>query len=138
MSGPRNARASLAASGFRTVVRVGQHLVVADEPVAVGGTDTGPTPMELVASALAGCIVITLRMVAQRKGWPLEGIESEVRLRKEPVEGARPRDAFDVQVRLLGPLEDAMRAELTRVASRCPVHRVLAHDAPVTTTVVQG
>jgi len=123
-------------SGYRTVVRVGAHLVVADEPTEVGGGDTGPTPMELVAGALAGCVSITLRMVAQRKGWPLEGIEAEVDVSKEAVEGARPRDRFDVRVRLLGPLDASMTAELTRIAARCPVHRVLAHGTPVETTVV--
>lgn len=135
MSGPRRVASSMGASGYRTVARIGRHLVVADEPVEVGGSDTGPTPMELVAGALAGCISITLRMVAQRKGWPLEGVDAEVAIVKEPVEGSRPRDAFDVQVTLQGPLDEAMRAELTRIASRCPVHRVLAHETPVTTTV---
>lgn len=135
MSGPRKVGATLGADGFRTVARIGRHLVVADEPAEVGGGDTGPTPMELVAAALAGCVSITLRMVAQRKGWPLEGVDAEVEIVKEPVEGARPRDAFQVAVTLRGPLDDAMRAELTRIASRCPVHRALAHGTAVTTTV---
>jgi putative redox protein len=135
MSGPSPVRATLGASGYRTVARARGHLLVADEPTDVGGGDTGPTPMELVAAALAGCIAITLRMVAQRKGWPLEGVEVEVDRVKEAVEGARPRDAFEVKVELLGPLDDAMRSELRRIAARCPVHRVLAHETTVTTEV---
>ena len=135
MSGSRSARSSLASSGYRTVVRVGSHVLVADEPMGAGGTDTGPTPMEMVAGALAACISITLRMVAQRKGWPLDGVEASVNVAKEDVEGARPRDRFEVDVTLMGPLDDVMRAELTRIASRCPVHRVLAHDTPVVTSV---
>ena len=134
-SGPRTAASAMGESGYRTVARIGRHLLVADEPVEVGGSDTGPTPMEMVAGALAGCISITLRMVAQRKGWPLEGVDAEVAIVKETVEGSRPRDTFEVQVTLKGPLDDKMRAELTRIASRCPVHRVLAHETPVTTTV---
>jgi len=136
VSGPRAARSTLGPSGYRTAVRIGSHLIVADEPVELGGTDTGPTPMELVAAALAGCLSITLRMVAQRKGWPLEGLETDVSIVKEAVEGARPRDRFDVRVKLLGPLDATMRAELARIATRCPVHRVLAHDTPVSTTIV--
>jgi putative redox protein len=136
MAGPRSVTSQLPASGYRTSVRVGsRHLVIADEPTEVGGSDTGPTPMELVAAALAGCISITLRMVAQRKGWPLEGIDADVKVVKQEALGKRPLDAFDVTVKLLGPLDDAMRAELTRIASRCPVHRVLAHETPVTTSV---
>jgi putative redox protein len=135
MAGPRGIQSQLS-DGYRTTVRVGgRHLVVVDEPLEVGGRDTGPTPMELVGAALAGCISITLQMVAQRKGWPLQGIATEVRLSKEPVEGERPRDAFEVDVTLQGPLDEAMRAELTRIASRCPVHRLLAHDTPVHTQV---
>jgi putative redox protein len=136
MSGARAVHAELAPSGYRTVARVGAHLVVADEPASVGGSDTGPTPLELVAAALAGCISITLRMVAQRKGWPLEGVESAVALSKEAIEGARPRDRFDVQVRLKGPLDATMRSELARIAGRCPVHRLLAHGTTVETTIV--
>jgi uncharacterized OsmC-like protein len=136
VSGPRAVQAELGPSGYRTVVRVGPHLVVADEPVDMGGSGTGPTPMELVAAGLGGCVSITLRMVAQRKGWPLDGVEVAATVSKEPVEGARPRDRFDLQVRLIGPLDAAMRAELTRVASRCPVHRLLAHGTAVETVVV--
>lgn len=136
MSGPRSVHAELGPSGYRTVARVGPHLVVADEPATAGGGDTGPTPMELVAAALAGCISITLRMVAQRKGWPLEGVEADVAVSKEAVEGARPRDRFDVQIRLNGPLDGAMRSELARIAGRCPVHRILAHGTAVETSVV--
>lgn len=135
MSAPRPVRATLGPSGYRTVARARGHLLVADEPTDVGGGDTGPTPMELVAAALAGCISITLRMVAQRKGWPLEGVEVEVDRVKEAVDGARPRDAFEVKVELLGPLDDGMRSELRRIAARCPVHRVLAHETTVTTRV---
>ena len=135
MAGPRGIQSQLS-DGYRTTVRVGgSHLVVVDEPLEVGGRDTGPTPMELVGAALAGCISITLQMVAQRKGWPLQGIATEVRLSKEPVEGERPRDAFEVDVTLQGPLDEAMRAELTRIASRCPVHQLLVHDTPVHTQV---
>jgi len=136
MSGPAAVHASLGPSGYRTTLRVGRHQLVADEPIDAGGTDTGPTPMQMVGAALAGCIAITLRMVAQRKGWPLEGVEIEIEHGKEPVEGARPRDRFEVRVELLGPLDADMRAELTRVASRCPVHRALTHDTSVATTVL--
>lgn len=136
MAGPRTASSSLAASGYRTSVRIGsRHLLIVDEPVELGGTDTGPTPMELVSGALAGCISITLRMVAQRKGWPLEGIDAQVNVVKHEVAGQRPMDAFEVTVILRGPLDEAMRAELTRIASRCPVHRVLAQATSVLTSV---
>lgn len=121
--------------GYRTVVQVGAHRVVLDEPVGVGGTDTGPTPAEMVATALGSCIAITLRMVANRKGWPLEQVDVDVVRSSVPVEGQRPRQRFDVGVKLRGPLDAAMRAELARITERCPVHRLLSPGSDIVTTV---
>jgi putative redox protein len=136
MSQGRDARVHLGPSGYRAVARVGAHRLVADEPIDVGGTDTGPTPVEMVSAALGSCIAITVRMVAERKGWPLEGMDVQVERSQVPVEGARPRTRFDVGVTLLGPLDDAMRAELGRIAGRCPVHRLLEAGADIVTRVV--
>lgn len=136
MSQGRDARVELGPSGYRAVAQVGAHRLVADEPIDVGGTDTGPTPVEMVGAALGSCIAITVRMVAERKGWPLEGMNVHVERSQVPVEGSRPRTRFDVAVRLLGPLDDAMRAELGRIAGRCPVHRLLQAGADIVTTVV--
>ncbi len=133
-TGVRDARVHLE-GGYRAVVQVGAHRVVLDEPVGVGGTDTGPTPGEMVATALGGCIAITLRMVADRKGWPLEAVDVDVVRSSVPVEGQRPRQRFDVGVKLHGPLDDAMRAELTRITERCPVHRLLSPGSDIVTTV---
>src|SRR6185369_8351033 len=74
------------AGGYRTEVMAGGHAFVVDEPLRVGGTDTGPTPYDLVAAALGACTAMTLHMYAQRKGWPLE--EAIVRLRHGKVHAA--------------------------------------------------
>ncbi len=66
-------------SGYRTRIMTRGHVLVADEPGDVGGTDTGPTPYELLLGALAACTAMTVRMYADRKQWPLEGVV--VRLR---------------------------------------------------------
>lgn len=136
MSQGRDARVKLGASGYRAVAQVGAHRLVADEPIDVGGTDTGPTPVEMVAAALGSCIAITVRMVAERKGWPLEGMDVQVARSHVPVEGGRPRTRFDVAVTLVGPLDDAMRTELGRIAGRCPVHRLLEPGADIVTKVI--
>jgi putative redox protein len=132
----RDVRVHLGASGYRAVAKVGAHRLVADEPVGVGGTDTGPTPVEMLGAALGSCIAITVRMVAERKGWPLEGMDVRVARSAVPVEGGRPRTRFDVAVALVGPLDAAMRAELGRIAGRCPVHRLLEAGSEIVTTVV--
>lgn len=136
MSQGRDARVHLGPSGYRAVAQVGAHRLVADEPVAAGGTDTGPTPVEMLSAALGSCIAITVRMVADRKGWPLEGMDVQVERSDVPVEGGRPRTRFEVGVTLAGPLDDAMRAELGRIAGRCPVHRLLEAGAEIVTRLV--
>ncbi len=68
----------IASTGFATQINAGKHLLSADEPESVGGTDTGPTPYDLLLSALGTCTAMTLRMYADRKGLPLTGSPSKV------------------------------------------------------------
>ncbi len=131
--------------GYRTEVVANGHSLVADEPRRLGGTNTGPTPYELLASALGSCTTITLRMYADRKGWPLDAVE--VRLRHEKihcedcaeVEGPRAKiDHFTREISLEGSLDDKQRQRMLQIADRCPVHRTLEKPAEVTTTLVEG
>lgn len=105
----------------------GGHTVVVDEPVAVGGTDAGPSPTRLVAAALAGCVAVTMEMYADRKGWDIGSTEVDVDVEYE---GFAPR-SFAVTVRLPAGLSDEQRQRLLAIARRCPVHKVLAGETPV-------
>jgi uncharacterized OsmC-like protein/alpha/beta superfamily hydrolase len=120
------------AEGYRTEIRMRQHGLVADEPAAVGGEDTGPTPYELLAAALGTCTSMTLRMYADRKGWPLEEVTVQLRhsrvhaVDEAQCEDRAPRlDQIDRTVEVRGPLSDEQRARLLEIADRCPVHRTL-------------
>lgn len=128
---------------FRTDVVVRGHALVADEPAAVGGEDLGPTPYDLLAASLGTCTTMTLRMYADRKGWPLE--EVQVRLRHARIHGEdearcedhEPRmDRLDREVTLRGPLDPEQRARLLEIADRCPVHRTLHAGVKVSTQLV--
>jgi putative redox protein len=132
------------ASGFRTEILANGHPLIADEPISVGGTNTGPSPYELLAAALGACTSMTLRMYADRKGWPLEA--AEVRLEHEKIhcvdcaEASRGRPKIDHISRELvleGPLDDAQRRRLVEIADRCPVHRTLHSEIQITTTLVE-
>lgn len=119
-------------SRFRTTAEARTHVLRLDEPADVGGSDVGPTPYEALLGALGGCTVMTLRMYADRKGWPLES--ATVRLRTARVheldcevcetDEVGPND-LEREVELVGPLTDEQRERLLRIADRCPVKQAL-------------
>jgi putative redox protein len=126
---------------FRTEILARGHALVADEPTAVGGEDLGPTPYDLLASGLAACTSITLRIYADRKSWPLETATVRVRHRRihardgERCEGEDARlDKMDREVVLSGELSQEQRQRLLEIADRCPVHRTLDAGVQIITT----
>ena len=127
-------------AGFTTAVQAGPHHLVADEPESVGGSNLGPTPYDLVAAGLGACTGMTLRMYADRKGWPLEA--TEVRLEHKKVYAHDCEDCQDPQqkidrveriITLTGPLDEQQRARLLEIADKCPVHKTLESGMRVVT-----
>lgn len=116
--------------GFLRGLYAAKHQLLADEPMAAGGSDLGPNPYELLLMALGACTSMTLRMVATRKGIALDDIEVRLRHEHLPVaDDHHPRRQQIVQrVTLFGALEKRERSLLLALAARCPVHRTLVHS----------
>ena len=114
--------------GYTHDVEVDGHSLVADEPEAAGGANVGPSPTRLLAAALASCTAITIEMYAGRKGWELGDVVVETDV---TFEGPMP-SAFTVTLRLECDLDDEQLERLRVVAGKCPVHRALASETPVT------
>ena len=128
----------LGATGYRTDIRAGRHAFVADEPLAVGGTDAGPTPYDYLLGALGACTAMTLRMYAGRKGWPLEGVEVQLRNARSHAADCEDCEAKPVGFRRLerrlelrGPLTDEQRRRLLAIADRCPVKQTLGQGIEI-------
>ncbi len=132
--------AEIGASGFQTALRARGFAVTADEPSSVGGTESGPTPYDLLAMALGACTAMTVRMYADRKAIPLESVGVTVTHDRVHADdcgacqtpGAR-LDRLTRVVRLDGPLAPATRERLLEIADRCPVHRTLESEVQVVT-----
>jgi putative redox protein len=116
------------AEGYAHDVEIeGGHELRADEPTSAGGTDTGPSPTRLLGASLASCIAITVEMYAERKGWDVGAVEVDVEV---GYDGPVPR-SFEVGLKLPGELDGEQRRRLLVIATKCPVHKVLAGEAHV-------
>ncbi len=131
--------------GFRTEVQAGRHSLIADEPEAMGGTDKGPTPYDLLLAALGSCTGITLRMYADRKEWPLE--EAIVHLTHEKIHAEDCAhcdtsegkiDRIERELELVGELSTEQRDRLLDIANKCPVHRTLHSEVDVRTRLQES
>ena len=130
------------AHGYRTTIFASGHHLVADEPLSVGGGNTGPTPYDYLAAGLGACTSMTLRMYADRKGWPLEDVTVRLRHSKIHAEDCAScetdtgtLDQITREITLAGPLSDEQRQRLLEIADKCPVHRTLNAEIDIPTTL---
>jgi putative redox protein len=119
---------------YQVDIRVGAHRIIADEPGSAGGGDTGPSPFGLLASALAACTSTTLRMYAERKGWPLATIDVDVRYDVEGGGAGAITRIITVPADLPAENVDA----LARIAERTPVTLAVRGGTPIATTLEHG
>lgn len=140
---PNEAVVHGSANAFVQDITVGSHQLRADEPTALGGTDTGPSPYGLLISALGACTSMTLALYARRKQWPLEAVT--VRLRHSKIHAADCEDCekktgkldrIEVDVELHGTLTEEQRTRLLEIANKCPVHRTLTSEININTRLV--
>ena len=130
-------------TGLRQDISVGErHRLRADEPVSVGGADTGPTPYELLSAGLGACTAMTLRLYARRKSIPLDRVTVDVEHGRDHLkdcedcdENAAKIDVFSRTISLQGALTEEQREALLRIADKCPVHRTLEGNSVVETSL---
>lgn len=118
-----------------TIHSTGGHYVTADEPTDKGGANKGFTASELLASALGACTCITLRMYADRKGWPLERIEAFIDFTRD---SARNESHITRSVVLHGPLDEVQRERLLQIANQCPIHKTLSNPIHIDTRLTDA
>ena len=121
-------------------ISVGPHTLQADEPGDGGGRDTGPDPYALLLASLGSCASITVRMYAERKRWPLQGVSVELSWARIHVEDCASCETdqgmvngIEMQISLVGDLTAEQRERMIQIANKCPVHRTLRSQVPIST-----
>lgn len=117
------------------------HHMIADEPLAYGGTNKGLSPYGFLSAGLGACTSMTLRMYARRKGWPLTHVSVDVSHNKVHAQDAETAvgeqiDTWKRRITLSGMLDAEQRARLLEIADKCPVHRTLERSSKVITELV--
>jgi putative redox protein len=140
MAGPTQVVVS-SESGLAQEIASGNHRWRADEP-APSGTDTGPSPYELLLAALGACTSMTMRLYAQRKEWDLRRVTVRLqhfRIHAEDCMECETKQGFleriDREIELSGTLDDAQKRRLLEIAEHCPVHRTLKSEINIRTSL---
>lgn len=134
---------STAGGKFAQWVRTANHEFIADEPVSYGGSDHGPTPYDLLLSALGTCTSMTIQMYADRKEWPLENVRIELEHSRDHhtdcvdcEKDGPPIQVIDRAIELSGDLTEEQRQRLMEIADKCPVHKTLLGDLHIHSTLI--
>lgn len=130
-------------SGFKNTLTAGDHSITSDEPETVdGGTDAGPDPYDLLLMSLGSCTVMTLKMYAERKGWPIEDVYVELRHSKkhasdcsECEQPSSKLDHIEKELIIKGDLDEKQIKRLVNISKKCPVHRTLQSEIQIDTSV---
>jgi uncharacterized OsmC-like protein/alpha-beta hydrolase superfamily lysophospholipase len=128
---------------FQQEIEAGAHRFFADEPVAVGGADSGPNPYDLLLAALGACTAMTLRLYAERKALALDRVTvklSHARIHAADCETCESKDGMidriERGITLEGALDAEQRARLLEIADKCPVHRTLTSEVDIRTSAL--
>ncbi|RBN50110.1 OsmC family protein [Flavobacterium psychrolimnae] len=127
-----NITANIGTELYKTEIESETNLIISDEPKSSGGQDLGFAPNELLASSLAACTAITLRMYANRKGWELTDVKVVVSFETDSLEN-KFKIVRDIQ--LLGNLDEDQQARLLIIANKCPIHKILTNPIEITTAL---
>jgi putative redox protein len=114
-------------------IQIGPHTLVADEVAEVGGDDAGPAPHDFLLAALGACTAMTLKIYAERKGWPLTAAEVHLSQVKDGDVHVMRRE-----IKLEGDLSDEQRQKLLEIASKCPVHKTLTGQIRIDSALAPG
>jgi len=129
--------ASIGLEPYVTHIAMRGHVITGDETHENGGKDLGPTPTELVLSGLAACTASTLKMYANRKDWPLEGVNVDISIHTVKHTDGTQTSHIKRVIQLEGQLTQEQKDRLIQIAEKCPIHRLLTNDVEIATSEIE-
>ncbi len=118
---------------FQVEVKAGSSTFLMDEPIQAGGLGSGPNPYDLLSAAVGSCTLMTIRLYARRRQWPLERVRLKVTHHRDSLVA---KDRFVREIELRGPLDEVQRSKLLDISMRCPVHLTLERGSIVETRLI--
>lgn len=125
-------KAQIGLDHYTTHIQSATNAIVADEPIGDGGMDKGFAPAELLASSLGACTVITLRMYADRKEWPVTEIQVEVSFTNNANDKT---SQFERKINIIGSLTPEQKERMLSIAKQCYIHKVLTNPITINTFI---
>ena len=126
-----HAKASIGTVDYATAITTGHHRLTADEGPELGGKDAGPAPYDLLTSALGACTVITLRMYAERKQWPVTAVHADIHFKR----GDDKVESIDRVLHIEGAVDAEQKKRMAEIAERTPVTLTLKRSLEIHTTL---
>jgi putative redox protein len=119
---------------YRTeITSTSGNILISDEPIQLGGKNLGLNPIELLASSLASCTLITLRMYINRKQWEVSEINVKIDFERD---SERNVSSFIRKIEVIGEVDETQRQRLETIANSCPIHKILTHSIEIKTTLI--
>lgn len=124
----KEVQAKIGNQAYKTVITMGKHVILADEPLALGGQDSAATPADLLVGSLASCTVITLKMYISRKDWDIQEIRVDLNYDLDQRIIAR-------KLTVVGAIDASIKKRLLTIANKCPIHKLLEPVIEIKTTI---
>lgn len=130
----QESKVTLSEKKYFAEAKMRNHFAIIDEPVKAGGGDTGPTPVEYLLTAIGGCVSITLRMYAERKGWNLGKIDVIVSQKEELTKEGIKKSLVE-EISFEKEITQEQRTRLLEIAGKCPVAKMVKGSTNIDTQI---
>ena len=134
MAKTTNSEVVLTNKNYLAEAKTRNHFLAIDEPVAAGGDDNGPTPVEYLLTAIGGCVSITLRMYSERKGWDVGKITVNISQKEEKTPEGIKKSLVE-EISFENEITEDQKTKLLEIAGKCPVAKMIKGETEIVSSI---